>query len=303
MAWHGEAATAYTQTVFQQRLGWEEPMAWMYPPPAFLILAPLSQLPYSVAYIVFTAASVFVYGAAAYRIVRHPLAPVLAIVFAGMAVNLMYGQNAALLAAALAFGLMKAERHPYTGGLILGLLLLKPHYVPLVVGGMLAAKQWRVVAGMATTGVALLLASVLCFGVEPWRAFIAQLHEATTLQTTMPPVDAIAPLAVGGVWLQWFCLIACVSVGASAKRSFTTRATVLTIGICLAAPYLHFYDLAVLGLPVALYARKRMENALPVYVLASIGLWLLRFGGAVYGVQLTPYALLIAMTLVMATEA
>jgi hypothetical protein len=68
-------------------------------------------------------------------------------------------------------GLALLERRPWIAGLLLGALCYKPHLglvLPLVLA---AGGYWRSFAGAAISVVALSLASLALFGLEPWYAF------------------------------------------------------------------------------------------------------------------------------------
>jgi len=80
-------------------------------------------------------------------------------------VNLEQGQSSGvvMLALALGIGLLKKD-HDLPAGLAFGLLVLKIQWLPVLLLVLLWKRRWRTLAGMATTGSALLLLSVLTAG-------------------------------------------------------------------------------------------------------------------------------------------
>ena len=88
-----------------------------------------------------------------------------------MFVNLGHGQNGFLTAALFAGALVTLERRPGTAGVLFGLLAYKPQFGLMIPLALLAAGRWRAIAAAAATVAAMLLATMLAFGLEIWRAF------------------------------------------------------------------------------------------------------------------------------------
>jgi hypothetical protein len=228
------------------------------------MVLPLSLLPYAVSFICWMAltGSGFIYVIRS-LIPRNPLSW-LVLVFPGTVVNFLYGQNGFLSAAILGGGLLLAERHPFAGGCLLGLLSYKPQLALLIPLALAAGRYWQALLGAVISGVTLILASLLLLGSDAWIAFFKNLPMAAdyvnraTVWTNMPTVFAAARLQ-GASWelgsaLQAIALIvAGLAVGWVwfRRAPLPIRGSVLAAGICLAAPHAFNYDLTILALPFA----------------------------------------------------
>lgn len=240
------------------------PKIWPYPPTFLLMVLPLSLLPYVISFICWLAVtgSGFVYVAR--RLIPKKPVTWLVLVFPGTVTNFLYGQNGFLSAALLGGGLLLAERYPFTGGCLLGLLSYKPQLAVLISLALAAGRYWRALLGAVISAVGLALASLLVLGSNVWIAFFknlpldAGLMNRAHLWGKMPTVFAAARLegasqelaaaiqavaiigvilAVGWVWCR--------------RSPLPIRGSVLAVGIFLATPYAFDYDLTILALPFA----------------------------------------------------
>ena len=240
------------------------PKYWKYPPTYLLIVLPLSLLPYAASFICWIAftGSGFVYVIRR-LIPRTPLSW-LVLVFPGTVHNFMAGQNGFLSAAILGGGLLLAERYPFAGGCLLGLLSYKPHLAWLIPLALAAGRYWKALLGAVFSAATLALASLLLLGPSVWIAFFKNLPLAASLMNhpsiwrKVPTVFAaarfqgasrelaaalqavaiiVAILAVGWVWFR--------------RAPLPIRGSVLVVGISLATPHAFDYDLAILALPFA----------------------------------------------------
>jgi hypothetical protein len=240
------------------------PRYWKYPPTYLLIVLPLSFLPYVFSYLCWMTLT----GAAFIYVIRNliPKNPIswLLLVFPGTVHNFLAGQNAFLSTAILGGGLLLAERHPFAGGCLLGLLSYKPQLAFLIPVALAAGRYWKALAGATVSAVTLALISLLVLGSGVWVAFFKNLplaadhmnraslwskvptvfaamrHQGATweLAATLQAVAIIvAILAVGWVWFR--------------RAPLPVRGSVLVVGICLAAPHAFDYDLTILALPFA----------------------------------------------------
>ena len=145
-----------------------------YPPVVALAYAPLSALPYRLAYAVQVAVMVGLLWAAL-RLVR-PMVPVVgghaplvmaaAVGFFPMFRALGGGQNTALTLVLLA-GAWRAlhDDRPLVAGLCLGALLYKPQLAVLFLAAPLVSRRWRVVAGAGGSALGLWALSAATMGV------------------------------------------------------------------------------------------------------------------------------------------
>ena len=240
------------------------PKHWNYPPTFLLMVLPLALLPYAASFICWLAltGSGFIYVIR--RIIPQNPLSWLVLVFPGTVHNFLYGQNGFLSAAFLGGGLLLAERYPFAGGCLLGLLSYKPQLAWLIPLALAAGRYWKALLGAVVSAAALALASLLVLGSGVWIAFFKNLPQAAGLMKRpdfwgkMPTVLAAARLegvsqemaaAMQGVAI----IAALLTVGWVWRRRtpLPVRGSVLAVAIFLATPFAFDYDLAILALPFA----------------------------------------------------
>lgn len=188
LALDGEALAAFhpVRLAEAMRLPPDSPegsLLWLYPPGWHIAVTPLGLLPFSLAYILYSAIS-YVAFAAAVRPVSAPLPGGLALALAApvVVINIQIGNNSLLWTAGLvaALGAMVQGRAAAAGGLI-ALLTLKPQLGVLIPVALLAARQWRVI-GWAT-GVALVIAaaSTAVMGADYWTHWLGTVRGMSDL--------------------------------------------------------------------------------------------------------------------------
>jgi hypothetical protein len=315
MARQGHATGAYVEALFQQTVNEILPtvhgrLLWMHPPPALLPWSPISTLPYEVAYLGWIVLSLALFAVSLQAVVKHRAAWILAPIFAGWTLDFTYAQNGAVLTGVLTMGLLLLRSRPLLSGLFLGYLSIKPHWAPMVVLALVAGRQWRALGGTLAASLALYGLSVPVFGVETWMAWLAKLDQGFKLipdlqaHDLMSPYSAVLPLgkSVAAV-VQTLCTLSASTVVAWVwfrDRRWSTRFATLAVAMSVASPYLHFYDLAVLGVAVAWIARDALDegdkmHALTLFTLASSAIWLFRIVGAFWEVQVAPLFLMAAL--------
>jgi len=312
MARHGLAATAYDEIAFQAAQlqvlpGFDFRMLWMHPPPAFFAWTPLAALPHEVAYVVFLATSAGLYAWAGHRIVGHRWAGPAALLFSGWTMDFLYGQSGAVLAVLLATGLSLRRTQPVLAGILLGFLTIKPHWAPVVVIALLAGREWKALGATLAAAGSLYALSAAVFGLDTWAAFLANLGSGFDLIADHSVYDQVSPYSAlmhlsptAASVVQTGCTLAAIAVVAwvwSQRRRTSTRMATVAVALCVASPYLHVYDLAVLGVAVAWLARDAVvqgdrQHALAIFTLASSIIWLFRVVGALFEVQLAPLFLM-----------
>ena len=247
-----------------------------YPPMFLAIVLPLSLLPYNGSLIVWT-----LVGLTAYLIVMWKLAPRrdalwVALAFPGALLTILDGQNGLITVALFGGGLLLLERRPWVAGALFGLLCYKPQFGILLPLALVAARQWRAVAGAALVVAAFTGLSVALFGVQAWKAFLDSMpvitHDileqghigfgkiqsvfgAARLWGASVPMSyaiqtALGLLAAGAVLWAWLKPV-----------EFPVKAGALAVGTLLVTPYLLDYDLVMLALPIAWLAWDAMHSA------------------------------------------
>jgi len=247
------------------------PMPFPYPPPYLLLIWPLGHLPYFGAHVVWSGTTLVAYLAAVCLWRPRALSLALALVAPATLVNLFYGQNGFLTAALLVGGFGMAASNPVLAGVLLGLLSYKPQFGLLVAVALIAGRSWRCALAAALTVAALVVASTLAFGIEPWMAWAQAMPEFVAivdgqrarLLHLMPTALANAlALGVGDRFagaVQSFATVtaaACVWI-AFRRGSGPLPVAALATAAMLASPYAFVYDLTLVAAAVTLFAVER----------------------------------------------
>src|SRR6516165_9321872 len=144
---------------------------WPYPPTFFLILAPLSALPYLYAFLTWDLATLVGCLAVVYLIARRPPAIALLLASPFTAWNFLAGQNGFLTASLLGGSLFFLEKWPIVAGVFIGCLTYKPQFGMLIPVALVASRQWRAVASAGIAAAVLAAVSILLFGADAWTSF------------------------------------------------------------------------------------------------------------------------------------
>ncbi len=242
---------------------------WPYPPTFLLIASILAFLPYYASMLTWVLATSAVFAAAIARISASRRDMLLMLATPAPWFNLYIGQNGALTAALIGFGLVLLETNPIVAGIAIGLLSFKPHLGLLIPLALLAGGYYRAFAAAAATVVAALFVSIAVFGTEPWLLLPHQLaYVASVLEKALETekIVTLFGLARGlgfsaehALWLQ-LCLTASLAVliGLVWRRrdiSFDLKAATLAAAATLATPYLFDYDLLMLTIAQAFLLR------------------------------------------------
>lgn len=263
-AWDFDVLLPVQREVFPAYTGYGWP--WFYPPPFLLVVAPLALMPYLLALATFLGASTAAWLAALKRTLgTFKGAGWLVAAFPGLWMCLAQGQNGLLTGALAAGSILTVRRRPVLSGVLLGLLIIKPHLAVMFAVALLAARAWRTIIAAAATALAFLGVSVAVFGPRSLTAWLASMQFASdateagalpwnkmsSIFATLRLLGASsevayvvhAVIAVAGavaVWLVW-------------RRTVDTglRGAVLMSATFLAIPHTHDYDLAWLAFPIA----------------------------------------------------
>jgi hypothetical protein len=173
----GERFTAYLNSAFSGWLTQPTPFRpWVYPPSYLLAMLPFGTLPFALSYVAFQLVSAGLLAAALWfgsdRPGARPLVIVAALFGPAAAINVGMGQNAFLSAALLVGGCRMLRSRPALGGVILGMLTMKPQFWLLVPVALAAGREWRALLWSILGGIGLALASALVFGIDSWRHWL-----------------------------------------------------------------------------------------------------------------------------------
>jgi alpha-1,2-mannosyltransferase len=158
--------------------------------------------------------------------------------------------------------------------------VIKPQLGLLLPVALLAARQWRAIAGAALSSIGLLLAGAAAFGMAATEAWLAQMplyvsigrdglvgwHKMASVYAAMRQMGAgmeiafavhltVAAGAAAAVWLAW-----------RSKADLLAKASVLASATMLASPYVFPYD-AVLLVIAFFWLARRGASALPLALL------------------------------------
>jgi len=313
-AWDGPAMAAFQAAQFP---GLGAPTVWAYPPMMLALVAPLGHLSYGAAFVVWTSL-----GLLGFLLALSPLLPgrrawVLALAFPGVWIGIAHGQTQFVVGALLGGALVLLGRRPVLAGVLIGLLVVKPHLAVLLPVALLAGRHGRAFASAAVTSVAVTAASTAWLGVDVLRAWLEEMGamNAQLSAGDLPVYKFVTPFAglrlLGLPEPAAMALHGVVALGAVAtvwwvwRRStdMRLRGTAVVLGTFLVTPYSADYDLALLAFAIAWWAalgldagwRRGERNLLVV-------LWCLPILAAVVAmlthVSPTPIALVVGLVLV-----
>ncbi|MEO1253081.1 MAG: glycosyltransferase family 87 protein [Pseudomonadota bacterium] len=275
----------YDPAVFQEAIGAQTTLLWLYPPPMLIMLAPFALLPYGAAKIFWALAGLGL----AFVLMRmasgsRPVAAIAALGPVSFAA-LFVGQISALFALLLTAGLLQAKARPILAGACFAALTVKPQYGLLVIPFLIIMGAWR--AMLAATGFTLLLvgASAAIYGPEMWFAFFSSVFEGVHAayyqsdghagRITLSDAIKAAGLAAPPALALYLPLIA----GAAAALWFVAQRTTyeMSVAFALAAtaligPYLFVYDYYIVAAAVLIVATRRGPSA-AIHVYPLMALW------------------------------
>jgi alpha-1,2-mannosyltransferase len=199
----------------------------------------------------------------------------LALAYPAVFINLGHGHNGFLTAALIGAALLQLDRRPWLAGVLIGLLVYKPQFGPLIPLVLAASGRWRSFAAATLTVVALTLIVTLAFGPEIWTAFLAStkftrtvvLEQGDTGWEKIQSVFSVVRMWGGSIPLA-YALQTTVTIAVAAalawlwrsRASFAFKAAALAIGTILATPYCLDYDLMVVAPAIAFLVRDGMEH-------------------------------------------
>ena len=316
MVLHGQVNQLWTQTDIvarEQALlpGNRSMLFWHYPPTFALLVAPLALAPYLLSYLLWTVLSAGLYLAFVRSVVKDRLALIVALAAPAAFLNAVHGQNAFLSTACLGFGLLMIERRPWLAGVILGLLVSKPHFALLLPLLLAVGGRWKTFLTTAATAAGLMALSYAVFGLEPWLAFIHNLPVAPrvleegsvpwaqvpSLFVALRWLGVAQPLAYAGQALMALFAVALAVIVWRGKAAQDLKAAMAVAATLMVTPYFFDYDLTLMAVPLAILARHGLEHGLPPGVKAAMTLAFLMplvgLGvGIAFSIQLMPLGLM-----------
>jgi hypothetical protein len=325
---HGQAALLYDPAKFVElQAAMVGPGAdfypnWPYPPTFLLIFAPFAALGYQQAFIAWDTITLLCCVIVAYAIVQRPAAIALVLALPFTLWNFLAAQNGFLTAALLGASLLSLERRPVLAGIFIGCLSYKPQFGVLLPVALVAARQWRAMAGAAITIALLAAASAAAFGGAAWAAFPRELVAQAGLNLLAGPDSNWGYLQStygfirslqGGAALAWL-VQAAMTFGVAiivwriwrSRLRYALKAATLSAAALIATPYAFAYDLAAIAIAVAFLARDQLardslkgEQAILAGLFGTVLAVLIMFGDRPGGVTFgsTPTGTLVTIAL------
>jgi hypothetical protein len=163
-------------------------------------------------------------------------------------------------------------RRPFLAGLCLGLTLVKPQLVLPLGAALLVARMWRVLAGWAAAGLALLAASAALNPrwVQEWLPALSSTVQPVSREVDLPHLGTVLPAPYSGWAVAILSLVALAAVVMLARRrrsDFRAAAAVLVAGGVLVAPHALPTDLVLVGVALAIWGEAVWQD----WVLLSVG--------------------------------
>lgn len=259
-------------TIQQQLAGTTDAVPWFYPATFLLVVAPLALLPYGWAFAAWLAITVPLWILVVRRAAGARHSWLLVLGFPALWWSALNGQNSFLTAAIVGLAGIAWQKDRRTlSGVMLGLLIIKPHLAVGLAIVLFAARAWRTLAAAAATALAGVVVSVIVFGWATLPAWLGSLSDASSLVAEgqlpwekMPSVYAMlrllglahpAALAAHAV-VALAVAVALWHIGRRATDSHLLWAAGI-IGGFLIVPYGYDYDLLWLLPPILWLAATR----------------------------------------------
>lgn len=248
---------------------------FLYPPIWLLYVIPFGLLSTTAAVVVFLALTCG-FCVFALRSLNFGWISIVAILTSPAAIwVIIVGQNTFLSVALFYAGLALLHRRPTIAGILLGLLIYKPHLCMLVPLALIAARAWRPLVAMSITVAFMSVVSLVVFGSDLWLSFLETARHASidiVATASFAQVHATLFAAAKTMGLSNDVAMAVQFAGAGiagiivivvfARYRLTDESiAILLAATFLASPYLLTYDLLLL-MPAAtlLFLRPRHDR-------------------------------------------
>jgi len=262
-----------------------------YPPPFLLLVLPFAKLPVAWSLLLSQLAQ-FTALAWALRKLAPDRSYLLFLVGAFLcpaaSTNVLAGSNAVLVTALIVGGLAVLDSRPLLAGALLGVVIFKPQFFPLMPLALLAAKDRHALLGMIACAAVLVIASALLFGPQLWLDWInVYLHPQQvggvngtewghrwdeSVATCVALLGAPAGLATAAQGLA--VAIAAAMVWLAFRSRHPQRLAILLCATLLASPHVSNYDLLPLALAAVLYVRTLPTSSRPLALVLPLLAWI-----------------------------
>lgn len=286
LTWQGRAAEAYDpalQHAAEKAIfgGRDVPFyGWHYPPFFLAVAFLVAAVPYGWGLAIWCLSSLAAYLATLRAILPRGETLLIAAAFPAVFINIGHGQNGFLTAALLGFALHLLDRKPWLAGVLIGLLAYKPQFGVLIPIALLAGQRWNTIAAAALTIATLVVLSFATLGGDVWRAFFESMkftqeivleqggtgwEKIQSIFSAARNLGADVPTAYAIQGALALALAASIAWLWHGEAAFELKAAALALGSLLATPYVLDYDLVVLAVAIAFFARHGMAHGFRDY--------------------------------------
>ncbi|MGQ0558747.1 MAG: glycosyltransferase family 87 protein [Sphingosinicella sp.] len=248
---------------------------YSYPPVTLLYTWLFALLPYPAALLAWLGGTGALFGLAARPYCREAGLPLWAALLAPACLISLWAGHYGFLLGALwlgAFSLL--DRRPLLAGLLIGVMVVKPHLAMLIPLVLLRRRAWTAFAAAAATAILLVLLSGAVFGFELWQTYLtetAMVQAAMvddvgafflTMMPTLTPALSIAGLPVGlALAGQAMVALAAIFVLLARLPADPRQAGLATaLATFLVLPYAFSYDMTVAGLAGLILFRQALAQ-------------------------------------------
>jgi glycosyl transferase family 87 len=286
LTWQGRTAEAYEpalQHAAEKAIfaGRDVPFyGWHYPPFFFAIAFLVAAVPYAWGLALWLVASFAAYLAMLRAILPRPETLLIASAFPAVFVNVGHGHNGFLTAALLGGALHLLDRKPWLAGVLIGVLAYKPQFGVLIPIALLAGQRWNAIGAAAATVAALVALSFALLGGDVWHAFFESMkftqnivleqggtgwEKIQSIFSAARNFGADVPTAYAIQGALALFLATSIAWLWHSDAAFELKAAGLALGSLLATPYVLDYDLVVLAVAIAFFARHGFSRGFGDY--------------------------------------
>jgi len=284
--------TQATNSQFAHWLSSPEPFPlFPYPPVFLLLVAPFAKLPVGWSLLLSQLVQFAVLAWALRKLApdrSYVVFLVGAFLSPAAATNVLAGSNAVLVTALILAGVTLLDAKPLIAGALLGVVIFKPQFFPLLPLALLASRNKTAFAGLAAVAGLLVLGSVILFGPQLWLDWInVYLHPQQvagvngtdwghrwddSVSTCISLVGAPPALAMATQALA--AVIAAATVWRAFRMRHSQRLAILLCATLLASPHVSNYDLLLLAVAALLYVWTLPEASRPLALILPLLAWI-----------------------------
>jgi alpha-1,2-mannosyltransferase len=257
---------------------------YSYPPVTLLYTWLFALLPYPAAWIGWLAATGALFAAAARPYLREGGIGIwTALLAPASIINIWAGHYGFLAGALWLFAWRLLPGRPAVAGVLIGLMLVKPHLAVLAPIVLLWRREWTAIAAAAATIAFLTLLSGLLFGAQLWLTWLSEtalLQAAMVddvgaffmrMMPTLTPALALlgVPMAVAAALQGLTALAAIVLLLRHLPRDSAEAGMAAATATFLVLPYGFAYDMTVVGLAGLILFRRSLAGGGAALALAA----------------------------------